>query len=227
MATRQWTKEELDDVQRLPDGWDWCIWKPVPVAHRAADGAEVWIEHGRLVSSKVIEVPPGIMLALSEVTIGLDSREWIARNLDEAEKHGEHERVAGGGLPSAGAVEAFRVAAKLVLSGRVPKTTADADTIAGQAFSIPQRPLADQHPADPQDEATKRARLAWALQHESRVAVCHIDGGRWVETRGVLNEVERGIYSISDGTSTWFWPSMSSIVRVDILPEQAPEGEQR
>jgi hypothetical protein len=93
MTTRTWTREELDRVHPLPEG---CSWRftyggELAVVFTDADGefVEVMFEGGQVLASVAHGQPygedihEGIALPLILASQGLDSREAMAKRLDE------------------------------------------------------------------------------------------------------------------------------------------------
>ncbi len=75
MTARQWTREELDRVHPLPEGWAWRLWEGEPMACSGtlevfADGSEVW---GQGRESNMTSLPVDVCLAVILASRGMDS----------------------------------------------------------------------------------------------------------------------------------------------------------
>lgn len=89
MIEREWTKAELDDRHRLPDGWHWTRtvfgWVAVNDGERATWGPPRSPEEAE------------IMLTVALVALGLDSREFIAASFDkQSDAMSEKSKIGGG-----------------------------------------------------------------------------------------------------------------------------------
>lgn len=107
MHEREWTREELDRVWRLPEGWVWSNERDPKGYLRATDSGwharrldgfdSVWVWPEGLVGSMSDDPPAVVMLAVCEVALGLDSRETIAASFDKhAEEMAAKSKVGGG-----------------------------------------------------------------------------------------------------------------------------------
>ena len=121
VTDRVWTKEELERVWPLPDGWTWtrdmgwmAIWK---------GGGLVGVDaSGHLLASFTSGIPLAVSLAVVSVALGLDSREDIAAAIVKSGDIEERIGKAAGGTSiitgMARAAEAYRCA-EMVRRGRV------------------------------------------------------------------------------------------------------------
>jgi hypothetical protein len=86
MSARVWTREELDRVHPLPEGWAWRLWDGEPMACSGeleifADGDEVW---GQGRGANMTALPSAVCIAVILASQGLDSREAMAAEMDSA-----------------------------------------------------------------------------------------------------------------------------------------------
>jgi hypothetical protein len=82
-ASRQWTREELDRVHPLPDGWEWGLDVYGHPYARDTVGRTIEVDHGNLLaltppSGDRFDPPGPVALAVILASQGLDSREAIA-----------------------------------------------------------------------------------------------------------------------------------------------------
>lgn len=126
-VTRVWTKEELDKVWPLPDGWVWArdmfdedegrVW----IAELIDSIDAVWVSEG-VVGFTGDGPPVEVTLAVCMVSLGFDSPAWIADALERraADHASSPENLdATKGLVLAGRSAEARVAAGIVRRGRV------------------------------------------------------------------------------------------------------------
>ena len=109
MTARGWTREELDRVHPLPDGWAWRLWAGEPMACSGtleifADGDEVW---GQGRESSMTALPCAVALAVILASRGCDSLAEMAGRLEADSRKGavhDWERGYAAGLAFAAAV---------------------------------------------------------------------------------------------------------------------------
>lgn len=111
MNERVWTRDELDDVWPLPDGWVWA-WDGWTWRAESSGFVAAWVDgnidcHGG--------VPIEVVLAVASVALGFDSREKIAGALEKSGDLEERIGKAAGGTSivtgMARCAEAYRCAA--------------------------------------------------------------------------------------------------------------------
>jgi hypothetical protein len=139
-AARQWTREGLDRVHPLPDGWEWTqhyvngdlVWHALHHWDEDDEAAEatcfVWPDNSVDVEG---DVPLSVALAVILASQGLDSREAMAAAMDSDEATARANAAAladaSRGEPdlyvdamrAVGCAEGFRHAAAMLRRGRV------------------------------------------------------------------------------------------------------------
>jgi hypothetical protein len=136
MSARVWTREELDRVHPLPDGWTWARELDDPLFARGPYGSSVSVcrESGDVVSviydeqGRFNHFPPALVaLAVILASQGLDSREAMADALDrravaadrDADVSGRHRDGEADSAGYACEAQALRYAAAMLRRGTV------------------------------------------------------------------------------------------------------------